>query len=84
MFLIILRMRACLAVTRHLHFWHNDWDLLRATAVTRGWNGYRNKSQHKKLTLKKKKKFSRCSCQDSNPRPFEHESGALTTEISRG
>ena len=31
----------CLAVTRHLHFWQNDRDLLRATAVTRGWNGYR-------------------------------------------
>ena len=33
---------ACLAVTRHLHFWQNDRDLLPATAVTRGWNGYRN------------------------------------------
>ena len=31
----------------------NDRDLLRATAVTRGWNGYRNKSQHRKLTLEK-------------------------------
>ena len=29
-----------LAVTCHLHFWQNDRDLLRATAVTRGWNGY--------------------------------------------
>ena len=27
---------------------------LRATAVTRGWNGYRNKSQHRKLTPEKK------------------------------
>ena len=27
---------------------------LRATAVTRGWNEYRNKSQHRKLTLEKK------------------------------
>ena len=34
-------------VTCHLHFWQNDRDLLRATAVTRGWNGYRNKSQHR-------------------------------------
>ena len=32
----------CLAVTCHLHFWQNDRDLLLATAVTRGWNGYRN------------------------------------------
>ena len=38
----------------HLHFWQNDQDLLRATAVTRGWNGYRNKGQHRKLTLEKK------------------------------
>ena len=48
------RVYACLAVTCHLHFWQNDRDLLGATAVTRGWNGYRNKSQHRKLTLEKK------------------------------
>ena len=34
-------MYACLAVTCHLHFWQNDRDLLRAAAVTRGWNGHR-------------------------------------------
>ena len=45
---------ACLAVTCHLHFWQNDQDFLRATVVTRGWNGYRNKSQHRKSTLEKK------------------------------
>ena len=61
-------MRACLAVTCHLHFWQNDRDLLRATAVTRGWNGDRNKSQHRQLTLEKN--------------IFDHESGALTTELS--
>ena len=38
----------------HLHFWQNAWDLLHATVVTRGWNGYQNKSQHRKLTLEKK------------------------------
>ena len=43
-----------LAVTCHLHFWQNDQDLLRATAVTQGWNGYQSKSQHRKLTLEKK------------------------------
>ena len=48
------RVYACLAVTCHLHFWQNGRDLLRATTVTRGWNGYRNKSQHRKLTLEKK------------------------------
>ena len=40
--------------TCNRHFWQNDRDLLRATAVTRGWNGYRNKSQHRKLTLENK------------------------------
>ena len=50
----IRKVYACLAVTCHLHFWQNDRDLLRTTAVKRGWNGYRNKSQHIKLTLEKK------------------------------
>ena len=50
----IRKVYACLAVTCHLHFWQNDRDLLRATVVTRGWNGYRNKSQHRKSTLEKK------------------------------
>ena len=44
---------ACLAVTCHLHFWHNDQDLLHATVVTHGCNGYWNKSKHTKLTLEK-------------------------------
>ena len=39
----IRKVHACLAVTFHLRFWQNDRGLLRATAVTRGWNGYRNK-----------------------------------------
>ena len=63
---------------RHLRFWQNDRGLLRATAVTRGCNGYRNKSRHRKLTLEKKI----LPPPDSNPRPFDHESGALTTELS--
>ena len=48
------KVYACLAVTCHLRCWQNDRGLLRATAVTRGWNGYRNKSQHRKLTLENK------------------------------
>ena len=40
-----------LALIRHLVFWQKDRALLHATAVTRGWNGYRNKSQHRKLTM---------------------------------
>ena len=47
----IRKVHACLAVTCHLHFWQNDLDLSRATAVTRGWNGYRNKSQHRNVLL---------------------------------
>ena len=54
---------ACLAVTCHLHFWQNDWDLLGATmcgttvahtVVTQGGMDTENKSQHRKLTLEKK------------------------------
>ena len=40
--------------THCVFMWFYMRDLLRATAVTRGWNGYRNKSQHRKLTLEKK------------------------------
>ena len=65
----ILKVYACLAVTCHLYFWQNDRDLLRVTVVTRGWNGYRSKSQHRKLTLEKK----------ILP-PLQ--TGALTTELS--
>ena len=50
----ICKVYACLAVTCHLHFWQNDRDLLRATAVTGGWNRYQNNSQHRKSTLEKK------------------------------
>ena len=50
----IHRVRICLAVTSHLHFWQTDWDLLHATAVTQEWNGCQNKSQHRKVTLEKK------------------------------
>ena len=44
-------MFSCNLPPAHLAEWQG---LLRATAVTRGWNGYRNKSQHRKLTLAKK------------------------------
>ena len=32
----ICRLHASLAVTCHLHFWQNAWDLLLATVVTQG------------------------------------------------
>ena len=50
----IRKVYTCLAVTCHLRFWQNDRGLLHATVVTREWNGYQNKSQHRKLTLEKK------------------------------
>ena len=73
-------VHACLAVTCHLHFWHNDQDLLRVTVVTWEWDRYQNKNQHRKLTPVKK--FSCCSCRKLNPQPFSHKSSALTTELS--
>ena len=76
----IRKVYACLAVTCDLRFWQNDRGLLRATAVTRGWNGYRNKSQHRKLTLEKK--ILPQLQQGFEPATFDHESGALTTELS--
>ena len=47
------QVHLCLAVTYHLYFWQNDWGYVCATAVTQARNGYRNKSQHIKLTLEK-------------------------------
>ena len=75
----IRKVYACLAVTCHLHFWQNDRDLLRATAVTRGWKGYQNKSTESRP---RRRKFSCCSCRDSNLQPFSHESGTLTTVLT--
>ena len=51
----LCKVHACLAATCHLHVWQNDRDVLHATAVTWGWNGYRNKTQHKKSWPRKKK-----------------------------
>ena len=64
------RVHVCLAVICHLYFWQNDRHLLHATVVTRGWNGYQNKRQHRELTLRRN-----LSCRDSNPEPFYHKSG---------
>ena len=43
----------CSGVTCRRPFWQNDQDSESATAVTRGWNGYLNESQHKKLIREK-------------------------------
>ena len=54
---------------------------LRATVVTRGWNGYRNKTESAQK-VDPGEENSPAVPADSNPRPFNHESGALTTELS--
>ena len=93
----IRKVYACLAVTCHLHFWQNDRDFLRATVVTRGWNGYRNKSQHGKSTLEKKilppfqqgfepatfQSRVRCSNHRAIPAPPEHNSKAVSFWVPR-
>ena len=66
------KVHAYLAVTCHLHFWQNYQDLVCATVVTRGGMESRPWSR----------KFSSCSCRDSNPQPFTHKSGTLTIELS--
>ena len=43
-----------------------------------GWNGYWNKSTE---SWPWRRKFSCHSSRDSNPRPFDHEPGTLTTEL---
>ena len=48
----IRKVFSCLAVTCHQHFQQNDQDLLHATAVTRGWNGYRNNQKSVWVTCK--------------------------------
>ena len=70
----------CLSVTCPLRFCQNDLGLLYATVVTWGWNGYWNKSQHRKLSMEEK--FIHCPCKGSNPRPSDHGSSAsYATEL---
>ena len=64
-----------------LHFWQKDRDLLRATAgVTRGWNGYRNKSQHRTLTLEKK--IRPPLLPGFEPKHLNHKSGTVVLPLS--
>ena len=44
----ICKVHVCLAVICRLRYLQNDRDLLGAVAVTRGWNGYRNKESAQK------------------------------------
>ena len=76
----IRKVHACLAVTCHLHFWQDDQNSLRTTAVARG--GTDTKIRVSTESWPWRRKFSRRSCKDSSPRSFNRESGALTTELS--
>ena len=42
---------SCVPLPALLAEWPGSFFFLRATAVARGWNGYRNKKQHRKLTI---------------------------------
>ena len=76
------RVHVCLAVTRHLHFWQNDRDLLHSTAVTQGWTDTEIRVSTE--SRPRRRKFSRHnSCRESNPRPFDYESGALPLKYPR-
>ena len=75
----IRKVYACLAVTCRLHLWQNDRDLLRATAVARG--GTDTEIRVSTESRHWRRFFSRRSCRDWNPRPFSHESSALTIKL---
>ena len=75
------RVCACLGVTCHLHFWQNDRGILRTTAVTRGWNGHRIRVSTQSWLWRRR--FPRRPCRDSNSQPFDHESDAITNNLSR-
>ena len=66
--------------TCHLHFWQNDRGLLRATAVTREWNGHRIRVSTQRCLWRRN--FSHCSCRDSNSQPFDHRSSTLSNRLS--
>ena len=65
----IHKVHAYLAVTCHLHIWQIDWDLLRATAVTQGWNMDTEIRVSTESWLWRRQ-FCHCSCRDLNPWPF--------------
>ena len=66
------RVRVRLTVTWHLHCWQND----------RHGGGTDTEIRVSTESWPWRRKFSRRSCRDSNLRPSDHGSGALTTEIT--
>ena len=77
----VRNVHVCLAVTCHLCFWQNDWDLLRDIVVTRG-GGMDTEIRVSTESWHWRWKLFRRSCRDSNPGPFNHESDTQTTELS--
>ena len=75
------RVYACLAVTCHHHTGQNDRDLY--VLLRQRWSGTDTEIRVSTESWHWRRKFCRRSCRDSNPRPFNHESGALTTEPSQ-
>ena len=76
----ICKVYACLAVTCHLHFWQNDGGSFTCYCSNTG-GGTDTKIRVSTESWPWRRKFSRCSSRDSNPRHFNHESGALTTVL---
>ena len=78
------KVYACLGVTCHLQFWQNGQGLLRATAVTRGWNRHRIRVSTQSWHWRRKFSYHFCRDSDSNGGgQINHESGALTNKLSR-
>ena len=77
----IRKVYACLAVTCHLHFLA-EWPGFFTCYCGNTGGGTDTEIRVSTESRLWRRKFSRRSSRDSNPRPFNHESGALTTELS--
>ena len=77
----IRKVYACLAVTCHLHFWAG-WPGSFTCCCGKHGDGTDTEIRVSTKSRPWRRKFSRRSCRGSDPRPFNHESGALATELS--
>ena len=75
----IRKVHACLAVACHLHYGQNDWDFY---VLLRLHGGGTDTEIRDSTDSGEKILVSSRPCWDSNLRPFNHESGFLTTELS--
>ena len=76
----IRKVYACLTVTCHLHL--TEWPGSFTCYCGNTGGGTDTEIRVSTDSRPWRRKFSHRSCRDSNPRPFSHESGALTTELS--